>query len=172
MSALRMVFMGTPRFPLFEWFNAATGWRKSPEAYMAIGRRIQTLKQAFNIKHGIDPMNVIRAGCATPVHHYKLDVGLLQEGDPADFIVVDNLEDFKVLKTYIDGKLVAEFVGLRDRRAIDQFIQQRRKLHRRADRLPQRGADGHPSPGDDLRQHRRQHRPAQRQQAGTAGRLC
>ncbi|MEZ6193574.1 MAG: hypothetical protein R3C45_20085 [Phycisphaerales bacterium] len=29
-------------------------------------------------------MNVIRAGCASPVHHYKLDVGLLQEGDPAD----------------------------------------------------------------------------------------
>jgi aldehyde:ferredoxin oxidoreductase len=48
-------FMGIKRTPTFDWLNAATGWNKSPEEYMAIGERIQTLKQAFNIKHGIDP---------------------------------------------------------------------------------------------------------------------
>ncbi len=48
-------FLGAPRFPLFDWFNAATGWRKTPEEYMEIGRRIQTLRQAFNAKHGIEP---------------------------------------------------------------------------------------------------------------------
>ncbi len=57
---------------------------------------------------GIDPMNVIKAGCANPVHHYKLNVGLLQQGDPADFIEVDNLKDFNVLRTFIDGRCVAE----------------------------------------------------------------
>lgn len=57
---------------------------------------------------GSDPMNVIRAGCANPVHHYKLNVGLLQEGDAADFIEVDNLNYFNVLRTFIDGVCVAE----------------------------------------------------------------
>jgi adenine deaminase len=42
------------------------------------------------------------------VRHYGLEVGLLQARDPADFIVVDNLEDFNIRQTYIDGHLVAE----------------------------------------------------------------
>lgn len=48
-------FLGLHRLPLFEWLNAATGWKKTPEDYMEIGERIQTLKQAFNVKHGVDP---------------------------------------------------------------------------------------------------------------------
>jgi aldehyde:ferredoxin oxidoreductase len=48
-------FLGVERLPLFEWLNAATGWQRSPEEYMDIGERIQTLKQAFNIKHGVEP---------------------------------------------------------------------------------------------------------------------
>jgi aldehyde:ferredoxin oxidoreductase len=47
--------IGLDRVPFFEWLNAATGWDKSPEEYMEIGKRLQALKQAFNIKHGIDP---------------------------------------------------------------------------------------------------------------------
>lgn len=47
--------LGVTRFPLFEWLNAATGWNKTPEVYMEIGEGIQTLKQLFNIKHGIEP---------------------------------------------------------------------------------------------------------------------
>ena len=48
-------FLGIKRTPTFDWLNAATGWGKTPEDYMAVGQRIQTLKQAFNDKHGIDP---------------------------------------------------------------------------------------------------------------------
>jgi aldehyde:ferredoxin oxidoreductase len=48
-------FLGIKRTPTFDWLNAVTGWRKTPEEYMEIGERIQTLKQAFNVKHGIDP---------------------------------------------------------------------------------------------------------------------
>lgn len=47
--------IGVTRFPIFEWLNAATGWNQSPGDYMAVGERIQTLKQNFNIKHGLDP---------------------------------------------------------------------------------------------------------------------
>ena len=57
---------------------------------------------------GHDRWNVLAAACLNPVLHYRLDVGLLREGDPADFIVVNNLQDFEVLQTYIDGQLVAE----------------------------------------------------------------
>lgn len=49
------VFLGARRTPTFDWLNAAAGWNKKPEQYLKIGEHIQTLKQAFNIKHGIDP---------------------------------------------------------------------------------------------------------------------
>ncbi len=55
-----------------------------------------------------DLMDVLRAASYNPIKHYKLDVGLLQQGDSADFIVVNNLEDFDVLETYVNGELVAE----------------------------------------------------------------
>jgi adenine deaminase len=57
---------------------------------------------------GIELFNIIQAACINPVLHYKLDVGLLRLGDPADFIVVNNLESFTVLQTYINGALVAQ----------------------------------------------------------------
>jgi aldehyde:ferredoxin oxidoreductase len=50
--------LGVDRLPLFEWANAATGWDLSPEAYLEIGQRIQTLRQAFNIKQGIRPADI------------------------------------------------------------------------------------------------------------------
>lgn len=57
---------------------------------------------------GLDRMKVLRCASLTPVQHYGLDAGLLQEGDAADFLEVDNLSDFNVLRTFIDGQLVAE----------------------------------------------------------------
>ena len=57
---------------------------------------------------GYDPMDVLRICSLTPVRHYKLDVGLLQPGDEADFLVVNNLIDFEVKATYIQGQKVSE----------------------------------------------------------------
>ena len=57
---------------------------------------------------GIDVFKVLQSACINPVKHYNLDVGLLQKGDDADFIVVEDLNKFKVLKTYINGELIAE----------------------------------------------------------------
>jgi len=57
---------------------------------------------------GYDLIAIIRACTLNPKKHYKLDTGLLQPGDPADFIVIDDPSVFSVLKTYIDGILVAE----------------------------------------------------------------
>lgn len=60
------------------------------------------------IAKGFDVFKVLQVACVNPVKHYKMDVGLLQENDVADFIIVENLTDFKVKQTYINGELVAE----------------------------------------------------------------
>jgi adenine deaminase len=60
------------------------------------------------VAKGIDVFKVLQAACINPVLHYKMKVGLLRAGDAADFIVVEDLKDFKVWQTYIDGELVAE----------------------------------------------------------------
>jgi adenine deaminase len=60
------------------------------------------------VAKGIDVFKVLQSACVNPVNHYKMNVGLLKENDAADFIVVEDLVDFKVLQTYINGELVAE----------------------------------------------------------------
>ena len=60
------------------------------------------------IAGGVPPLNALAAASLNPVRHYNLDCGLLQKGDPADFLVVDNLRDLTILKTYISGKLASD----------------------------------------------------------------
>lgn len=57
---------------------------------------------------GYDLWNVLQAACINPVMHYSLNVGLLREGDAADFILIDNVNAFNILETRIDGELVAK----------------------------------------------------------------
>lgn len=71
------------------------------------------------ISMGYDPLDAIRAATINPVRHYGLGVGLLQPGDPADFILIDNPDSFKVLETYIDGILVA-----RDGKTMIDFVEE------------------------------------------------
>lgn len=63
-------------------------------------------KRAVN--KDIDIFKILKAACINPVHHYQLDTGILREGDAADFIVVNNVNDFVVNKTFINGICVAE----------------------------------------------------------------
>ena len=60
-----------------------------------------------SLEYGIDIMKVLRIASVNPVMHYGLDSGLLRIGDSADFLEVDNLKDMNILKTYIEGRLVA-----------------------------------------------------------------
>lgn len=64
------------------------------------------VKRALALK--LDLFKVLRVACVNPVLHYKIPAGLLRVGDPADFIVIDDLHDFNILSTYIDGVLVAD----------------------------------------------------------------
>jgi adenine deaminase len=56
----------------------------------------------------IDILKILYSACVVPVKHYGLNVGLLQDGDPADFIVVSDLDELSISATYIDGILVSE----------------------------------------------------------------
>jgi len=64
----------------------------------------EMVRRAWN--KGSDFYDVLRAASYNPVLHYGLDVGLLREGDAADFILVDNLDSLHVNQTYINGEVV------------------------------------------------------------------
>lgn len=79
---------------------------KHPDDLLRNGHINSLVRRA--VAQGYDVMDILRICSLTPVKHYKLDVGLLQKEDAADFIVVDNLTEFNVIATYIDGEKVSE----------------------------------------------------------------
>lgn len=66
----------------------------------------QLVRRAIAAGHNL--FDVLQVACVNPVRHYQLNVGLLQPGDPADFIEIDNLNDFIPRRVFIDGGRVAE----------------------------------------------------------------
>jgi adenine deaminase len=83
---------------------------KHPDSLLA-GHINQLCARA--VARGIDLFKVLQAACVNPVLHYGLEVGLLRKGDPADFIVIRDLEQFSLSETYINGVLVADSNGTR-----------------------------------------------------------
>ena len=77
------------------------------------------------VAKGLNIFNILKAACVNPVIHYKLPTGLARVNDPANFIVVEDLIDFKVAQTYINGQLVAEnghsFIATIEEKTINQF---------------------------------------------------
>lgn len=53
---------------------------------------------------GYDLYDVLHAASVLPVEHYKLPVGLLRVGDPADFIITESIEELNIQETWLDGK--------------------------------------------------------------------
>lgn len=78
---------------------------KHPDSLM-VGHINQLCARA--VAKGIDIFNILQAACVNPVLHYKLDIGLLRVGDAADFIIADDLVNFNISHTYINGALVAQ----------------------------------------------------------------
>jgi len=78
---------------------------KHPDS-LVLGHINQLCARAVTKK--IDLFKILKAACINPVLHYKLDVGLLKEGNHADFILVKDLKEFEAMRTYINGELVAE----------------------------------------------------------------
>jgi adenine deaminase len=77
------------------------------------------------VAKGLNIFNILKAACVNPVIHYKLPTGLARVNDPANFIIVEDLIDFKVAQTYINGQLVAEngtsFINTIEEKIINQF---------------------------------------------------
>ncbi len=73
---------------------------------LLVGHINQLVKRAIAKGHNL--MDVLQCACVNPVKHYKLNVGLLQQMDKADFIVVNNIEELNIMQTFVDGELVAE----------------------------------------------------------------
>jgi adenine deaminase len=77
------------------------------------------------VAKGLNIFNVLKAACVNPVVHYQLPTGLAKVNDPANFIVVEDLTQFNVVQTFINGELVAEkgqsFIQPIDEKVINQF---------------------------------------------------
>lgn len=75
-----------------------------PDDLIKYGHINKILKMGINLN--IDIFDLLTAASLNPIKHYNLPVGLLQKNDTADFIIVDNLKDFNILETIINGNLV------------------------------------------------------------------
>ncbi|MEY3310690.1 MAG: adenine deaminase [Bacteroidota bacterium] len=64
------------------------------------------IKKAIHL--GYDLFDVLSIACVHPVKHYSMPIGLLNIGDPADFIIVDSLIDFTVKSVFINGEQVVQ----------------------------------------------------------------
>jgi len=60
------------------------------------------------LKDGHQLFDLLEMACLNPVKHYNLDVGSLEASDYADFIEVEDLEEFSLLRTFIEGEIVYE----------------------------------------------------------------
>lgn len=72
-----------------------------PDELIEVGHIDKLVKRA--IKDGFDLFDVWRIACMNPIKHYGLNVGMLREGDPADFVIFEDLEDLTVKSVYIGG---------------------------------------------------------------------
>lgn len=78
---------------------------KHPDS-LVVGHINQLCARA--IAKGMDLFNIIKVASINPVLHYKLDVGMLRIGDPADFIVAEDLVSFNINQTYINGNALLD----------------------------------------------------------------
>jgi adenine deaminase len=78
---------------------------KHPDSLL-LGHINQLVARALAL--GNDLFKVLQVACINPWKHYGMKQGILREGDSADFIVVNNWQEVKVLHAYVAGKLQAE----------------------------------------------------------------
>ncbi len=94
-----------------------------------------------SLQQGVDLYKTLKAACINPILHYKLDVGMLQEGDDADYIVVDSCREFNIIQTVIKGETVfangKSFIASVNEECINQFDCHRKSVDDFAIRIDQ-----------------------------------
>lgn len=68
------------------------------------GHLNESIKKAIGLE--ISPISAIEMVTVNPSTHYNLNTGAIVKGMQADYVVVDNLNDLNILKTYVAGKCV------------------------------------------------------------------
>ena len=68
------------------------------------GHLNNSIKKAMDL--GIDVINAIKMITINPAVHYNLDAGAIVTGAKADFVIIDNIYNFNILKTYVEGECV------------------------------------------------------------------
>ncbi|WP_461463035.1 adenine deaminase, partial [Methanobrevibacter sp.] len=54
------------------------------------------------------PIEAIKMVTLNPSKHYNLDVGVIAPGKKANFVLIDNFDNFNILKTFVGGEIVYE----------------------------------------------------------------
>lgn len=60
------------------------------------------------IKRKMNIMNILKIASINPIKHYNINVGTLKIKEPADFLIVNNLNDMEIIKTFCNGNIIAE----------------------------------------------------------------
>ena len=68
------------------------------------GHLNESIKKAAKLD--VDIIKAIEMVTINPAAHYNLDGGAIVTGAKADFVIIDNLNDFNILKTYVSGECV------------------------------------------------------------------
>ena len=63
------------------------------------------------VEKGVNLFSLLRAATLVPIKHYQIDLGLVQLNDPADFIIVDDLHEFNITKSFFRGVCLYDRVG-------------------------------------------------------------
>lgn len=68
------------------------------------GHLNESIKKAIDLE--VSPISAIEMVTVNPSTHYNLNTGAIVKGMQADYVIVDNLDDLNILKTYVAGKCV------------------------------------------------------------------
>jgi len=77
-----------------------------PDDMAEYGHINYLIKRGLN--KGLDLFSLLRAASYNTIHHYGLDIGMLQIGDSADFIKVNNLDEFSIQEVYRKGDCICK----------------------------------------------------------------
>lgn len=83
----------------------------------------ELVQRAIDLGYNI--YDVLMAACINPIQHYQLPMGMLRVGDPADFIITNDLSFHSIKATYLKGQQVAanghSYIDIPSQQIINNF---------------------------------------------------
>ena len=86
-----------------------------PDDLLSYGEIDKLVRKA--ISDGFDLFDVLKIASYNPIVHYGIEAGCLRVGDPADFIMIRNLDSFEVLSVYVDGIEKYHYLNRQEKRS-------------------------------------------------------